>query len=751
MTEKVNINIGGLSCAACAKRVERALAKTAGVSVATVNYATEKAAISFDNKQTNLTALAQVVNKAGYKWLGAEAKDSAKEERALKLRVVVAAIFAAPLFYMVMGPKVGLPIPAVIDYMSLLRLVDASHDFEFLYTTALRDATTNAFVQLFLTIPLVIAGFNFYRRGFKALINFSPNMDSLVAVGTAAAIVYSFFSIYRILEGDAHAAHYLYFEIAGIILTLVLVGKMLELKNKNRAKQSIERLLKLTPQTAIRELAGGGEEEIALNLVQKGDILIVKSGEKVPVDGVITEGAAYIDEQMITGESIPVSKGQAAEVIGATINTDGYFKMRAGRVGEAMLINQIAKLVEDAQASRAPIEALADTVSKFFVPAVILMAIIAFGGWLLAGAPLTTALTIAVAVLVIACPCALGLATPMAIMMGSGRGAQLGLLIKGGEAFERAAKVNSVVFDKTGTITEGKPKLIKTLLINDNLTENEAVKLAASLEQGSSHPLALAFVTANQLGLYPLTNFATLSGLGVSGGIDDNHYLLGAKNLMFNNNIKLPESYEQLEAEGTLIFLAQNNLLAAVFVVRDVIKTESAAAMAQLAAMQINTIMLTGDNHTTAQLIAQQAGIKAVFAEVRPDGKGEKIKELKDSGRIVAMVGDGINDTIALAEAHVGIAVASGSDVALDEADIVLMKDNLQDVVKALRLSKATMRTIKQNLFWAFSYNIIGLPLAAGVFHIFGGPLLNPMFAAFAMAFSSLAVISNALRLKAFK
>jgi Cu+-exporting ATPase len=768
MKKQINIKIGKMTCASCVQHVKKALTRVDGVDDVVVNYVTEKASVSFDPDKTTPEKMAKAVDRAGYKWLGIIDDNSglssvhghagkhggmAHEGMAMggmamdsmmalsvdehRRSFITAMFFAVPLLYIAMGPMLGLPLPAFIDY-----------------NTNAQKAVLYAFIQFLLIIPIIFAGRSFFIMGGKSLLALAPGMDSLIMLGAGAAIFYSFYNLLLIMNGSWHQVHDLYFESAGIIITLILLGEFLEEGSRGRAKEAIQKLLTLSPQTAVR-LKDGREEEVALNEVVKGDILVVKAGSKVPVDGIITEGVGTLDESLITGESLPVTRKSDDNVIGGSLNTDGYFKMEARHVGSETLLSQIAKLVEAAQAEQAPIEDLANKVSAVFVPVVIAVSLIAGIAWYFVTQDLSFAVNILVAVLIVACPCALGLATPVAIMVGTGRGAQLGILIKGGETLERAGHITTIVFDKTGTITRGRPSLVSAVSVSSQVDKDELLHIAASLEQGSQHPLALALAEANTRPAYALSNFSNIVGYGVSGSVNGGSYILGAGDLMRQKNIdigSLTAQSEQLEHEGaTVIYLAQEDAILGFFGVKDTIKDDSNQAMRQLAAMNIKTVMLTGDNERTARSIAGQAGISTVFANIRPEEKSAKVKELKAGGEVVAMVGDGVNDTIALAAADVGIAVAAGSDVALEEADIVLMKNSLTDVARAVNLSKATLRNIKQNLFWAFSYNIIGIPLAAGLLKaLFGGPLLNPMFAAAAMSFSSILVVGNALRLNRF-
>jgi len=743
----VSIPIGGMTCAACASRIEKALGKAEGVSNVSVNFATEKATVEYDPQKIRLSAIKQIIEKAGYIALSIEKKTSVdedklrkeKEIRTLWRKFIISAIFAVPLLYLAMVPMISwlpFPIPGFLEPMHY----------------PLRYALT----QIALVIPVVIAGNRFYSVGFKALVKRSPNMDSLIAIGTTAAIVYSLYSTYQISTGNMHAVEGLYFETAGVIITLILLGKTLEAVSKGKTSEAIKKLMGLAPKTAI-VIQDGKEVEVPIDEVEIGDIILVKPGEKIPVDGEVIDGHTAIDESMLTGESIPVDKKAGDKVYAASINTNGTIRFKATKVGEDTALAQIIKLVEEAQGSKAPIAQMADIVSGYFVPVVVAVAVLAFAGWLIGGETPVFALKIFISVLVIACPCALGLATPTAIMVGTGKGAEYGILIKSGEALETTHKINTIVFDKTGTITEGKPEVTDIIAAN-GMERGRLLQIAASGEKGSEHPLGEAIVRRAEkenLQILEADNFKAIPGHGIEVTIEGVNVLIGNRKLMDERGVLLGElaiQSDRLADEGkTPMYVAVNNKISGIIAVADVVKASSAKAIKKLQSMGIEVAMITGDNRKTAEAIAKQVGIGRVLAEVLPQDKSNEVKKLQAEGRKVAMVGDGINDAPALAQADIGIAIGSGTDVAMESADIVLMKSDLMDVPAAIQLSKNTIRNIKENLFWAFGYNVAGIPIAAGILHLFGGPLLNPMFAAAAMSLSSVSVLTNALRLKRFK
>jgi Cu+-exporting ATPase len=731
--------VEGMTCSACASRVERVTKKLNGVQSSVVNLATEKLTINIDEDEIGYGEIKSDVDKAGYKLVKEEEKAEEKKKldasQLLLRRFIISLIFTIPLLIITMGHMLGMPLPHVIDSMI--------------------NPLNFALIQLVLTLPVMVTGYKFYLIGIKNLIKVSPNMDSLIAIGTLAASLYGIFGIYKIQMGETEYAMHLYFESAAVILTLITLGKYLEAVSKGRTSQAIKALMGLAPKTATI-IRNGTEITIPMEEVIVGDIVLVKPGEKLPVDGEIIEGNTSIDESMLTGESIPVEKSIGSSVIGASINKTGFIKYKATKVGKDTALAQIVKLVEEAQGSKAPIAKLADVISAYFVPTVIILAVIAAVAWLIAGETTVFSLTIFIAVLVIACPCALGLATPTAIMVGTGKGAENGVLIKGGEALETTHRIKTIVFDKTGTITEGKP--VVTDIIANGVSEDEILVLAASSEKGSEHPLGEAIVREaldKNLELKDIEEFNAIPGHGIEVKIEGKHILLGNKKLMIEKEIKidvLTKNSDRLATEGkTPMYVAIDGILRGIVAVADTVKPSSKNAIEALHNMGIKVAMITGDNKKTADAIANQVGIDIVLAEVLPEDKANEVKKLQGEDTKVAMVGDGINDAPALAQADVGIAIGSGTDVAIESADIVLMKSDLMDVITAIKLSKATIKNIKQNLFWAFGYNILGIPVAMGILHIFGGPLLSPMIAAAAMSLSSVSVLTNALRLRNFK
>jgi len=760
---KETIRVDNMTCAACAARVEQAAAKLPGVVHASVNFATERLTVEFDDTAISIEEIGAVLKKAGYGWsrirdmqtaLEEDRAKKARDAATLKRKTIIAIAFALPLLYVTMGHMLPAPFQAPLPgWMS-------PKNYPLVY----------AFVQIALTMPIVFVGRQFYRVGFRALWMRVPNMESLIAIGTSAALGYSFYVTYLIAAansmGDHEAAHHLamqlYFESAGVIIALILLGKTLEAISKGRTSEALKKLMDLAPKTALvlREIGSEAVEvEVAIDEVMVGDYVVVKPGAKIPVDGEVIEGVSAVDESMLTGESMPVDKTVGAPVYAASLNANGRLVVQATSIGADTALAQIIKLVEDAQESKAPIAAMADVVSRYFVPTVIAVAIVAALAWLAAGASVGFALTILVSALIIACPCALGLATPTAIMVGTGRGAQHGILIKGGEPLEAAHKIQTVVLDKTGTITAGRPEVTDVEVTSDAITHDELIAYVAGIERGSEHPLASAIVQyADERGIACKTidAFEAVIGHGIAGECGTHRVLVGNRKLMAAQGIDLDDDArtraDELAEQGkTAVFVALAGVLAGIIAIADVVKPTSAQAVTRLKQMGIEVAMMTGDDTRTAHAIAAQVGIEEVMAEVLPGDKAAQVAQLQEAGQCVAMVGDGINDAPALVQADVGIAIGTGTDVAIESADIVLINNDLMDVATAINLSKRTIRTIKQNLFWAFAYNTAGIPVACGVLYLFGGPLLDPMFAAFAMSFSSISVLANTLRLRSFK
>lgn len=743
------LKISGMTCAACSARIEKVVSKIEGVESVTVNLTTEKLSAYIDEEVADVQKIKAAVERAGFGWSelkeGSQQadEDRQKKEREINLlwkKFIVSAVFSLPLLYISMG--------SMLSFLSFLPIPE--------YLEPMNYPLNFALVQILLTIPVLIAGNRFYVVGFRAIRMKSPNMDSLIAMGTTAALIYSLYSTWQIYQGNMGFVEGLYFETAGVIITLILLGKSMEAVSKGRTSEAIKKLMGLAPKTAT-VIKNGKEIEISIDDVEENDIVLVKPGAKIPVDGEITEGFTSVDESMLTGESMPVDKKVGDSVFAATINKNGLIRFRATKVGDNTALAQIIKLIEDAQQSKAPIAQMADIVSGYFVPTVFVIAIASFALWMLSGETLSFSLTIFVSVLVIACPCALGLATPTAIMVGTGKGAENGILIKGGEALETTHKINTIIFDKTGTITEGKPT-VTDIITTGTVDSDSLLQITASAEKGSEHPLGEAIVKSAEdkgLELYQIEHFESITGQGINATIQGKQLLIGNIRLMQEMDIAVEavlKDADTLAAQGkTPMYIALDRKLAGIIAVADVVKPGSAKAVKKLMEMGIEVAMITGDNRRTAEAIAKQVGITRVLSEVLPQDKSGEVKKLQQEGRRVAMVGDGINDAPALVQSDIGIAIGSGTDVAMESADIVLMHSDLMDVVTAIQLSKSTIRNIKQNLFWAFAYNVAGIPLAAGVLHIFGGPLLNPIFAAAAMSLSSVSVLSNALRLRRFK
>ncbi len=738
LDETVSLQIEGMTCSACAISVEKALKGVYGVSDVSVNLVTEKATFRVDNKKVKYSQIKKAIDNAGYKVIDNQKNEIEKQQKKSKImhiKLIMATSFAVLLLYISMGPMISLPIPSIIR-------VD-------LYPLRY------AFIQLLLTLPIIGAGYQFYTSGFKKIFLLKPNMDSLIAIGTSAAFLYSLYGFAMIYLGKMHFVHNLYFESTGVIIALVMLGKHLEAKSKRRTSDAIHKLMNLTPKTAV-VIRNNKELVIPIEEVIVGDLILIKPGTKIPVDGIVEEGESAIDESMLTGESLPIDKQVQSNVIGGTINKNGFLKVRAQKVGKDTVIAQIIKLVEEAQASKAPIAKLADAISGIFVPIVMGIALLSFVIWLFVSKDFSFSLTILISVLVIACPCALGLATPTAIMVGTGKGAEMGILIKGGEALEITHKITHIVFDKTGTITMGKPVVTKIDTINEDASI--VLQFAASSEKASEHPLALAMIseaTKRSLPLLKLDDFLAIPGQGIKTMILGDEILVG--NYKFVSQIpnvnEFLDYYEQNSNQGmTSIFVCKNKNVIGIIAVADAIKETSKEAITKIKKLGIVPIMVTGDNEKTGKSIAKQVGIEEVRAEVSPEGKSKEIEKLQRENKVVAMVGDGINDALALTQANVGIAIGSGSDIAIESADIILINGDLNQVVSAIFLSKKTIRNIKQNLFWAFAYNTAGIPVAAGLLFAFGWEiLLNPMIAALAMSLSSVSVVTNALRLRWFK
>ena len=749
---KQKFDVTGMTCSACSAHVEKSVSKLEGVRCVNVNLLQNSMVVEYDDNALGTTDIIHAVESGGY---GASVQGetktqetpknvAAEEMHHMKRRLIASFCFLIPLFYISMGHMMGAPLPAIL-------LGD-------------ENVMIFALTQLFLTIPVLIINKKYFVVGFKALWNKAPNMDSLIALGSAASVVYSVFAIYSMAyamgHGDLMTAHHygmeLYFESAAMILTLITVGKYMETRSKGKTSEAISKLMDLAPKTAT-VLRGGVEQEIPVEEVVTGDTIIVKPGQRIPVDGKIIEGFSAVDESAITGESIPVEKQVGDTVIGATVNKSGYFRMTATRVGKDTTLSQIIALVEEAGASKAPIAKLADKVSGVFVPVVITIAVLAAVIWFVAGnQPFSFALSIGIAVLVISCPCALGLATPTAIMVGTGKGAEYGILVKSAESLEIAHQVQTVVLDKTGTLTEGKP-VVTDVVLAKGILRNRLLKQAAAVEALSEHPLAeaiVAYAKEKEVAFEKAENLTATAGQGVEADVAGKHILAGNLKMMQERGLQLGEweakAVELAEAGKTPLFFVENETFLGIVALADTLKPTSKAAVDAFHQMGIEVVMLTGDNKRTAEAIARELDIQ-VIAEVLPQDKEREVRRLQEQGKKVAMIGDGINDAPALMRADVGVAIGAGTDVAMESADIILMKSDLMDAVTAIELSHATIRNIKENLFWAFFYNACGIPLAAGVFYPFLEWKLNPMFAAAAMSFSSAFVVGNALRLRLFR
>lgn len=740
--KEVIIGIGGMSCVGCANGIEKELIKNDGIEKIEVNFSTEKAKIVY-NDNIRLSAIKNKIEDMGFKILeeNVEEKESFKEKeiKTMIRKLIFSSIFGIPLLFIAMAPMIkGLDklVPNIIN-MNI-------------------NPLNYAIIQLILTIPIIIIGHKFYTTGFKLFFKGRPNMDSLIAISTTAAFLYSLYNTINIIYGNIHLVHSLYYETVVMIIVLILLGKYLETISKSKTSDAIKKLMGLVPKYAI-VLNNGKEEKVLIDEVLVGDIVITKPGEKIAVDGIVIEGETYIDESMLTGESIPVKKLKDSQVFAGSINKNGYIKFKVTKTSKNTTLANIIKIVEDAQTTKAPIAKIADIVSGYFVPIVCIIAFVTSLLWFILSKDLEFALKIFVSVLVIACPCALGLATPTAIMVGTGKGAENGILIKSGEALETAYKLDTIILDKTGTITEGKP--IVTDIICNNIEKDELLRIVASAEKMSEHPLGDAIVKEalkENIDLYEnIEEFEVKIGFGIKAKVNNKSVFIGNKKLLDSFNINLldmEKKFIDLANQGkTPIYIALDNEIKGIIAVADPIKENSKEAIEKLSNMGLGIFMITGDNKKTADVIANQLNIKNVFAEVLPIDKANYVENLKNSGKKVAMVGDGINDAPALAKSDLGIAIGSGTDIAIESADVVLIKNDLNGVYNAIKLSKKTIVNIKQNLFWAFIYNIIGIPVACGVLYIFGGPLLNPMIGAMAMSLSSLSVLLNALRLRNFK
>ncbi len=729
--------IEGMHCASCSTKLEKALAKLPGIYEVSVNLTTSKLVYKTDNNNKDVYTK---IKELGFQYHKVEQivefeDNKNKEKNKLLNNFIISSVFTIPLLYISMGSMVGLPLPHIID---------------------INDNTLNfALIQLLLTIPVLFYGRRFYIVGFKSLINRSPNMDTLIAIGTGCAFLYSLYATWMI-PSNMHMAHSLYYESAVVIITLIQLGKYFEANSKAKTSEAIKKLIDMSPDMAV-VIKDNQEIVVPIEEVDVGDIILVKAGQKIPVDGIIVEGSASVDESMLTGESMPVEKGINDQLFGASMLLSGYIKIRCTKVGEDTVLSKIINLVEQAQGNKAPIAHIGDVVSYYFVPVVMAIAAISFMIWYIVNGSFVFSMTIAISVLVIACPCALGLATPTAIMVATGVGAKHGVLFKGGQVLEITNQIQTVVLDKTGTITQGKPE-VTNILTYSKYTKDMILEIVASGEVVSEHPLAKAIVSYaknNNLEIKNIDNYQTYVGKGISYNYEGMEVSVGNKLLVEGDTTisdDIQKGIDTLLNEGkTVIYVTINKEIASTIAIGDKIKESSIEAIKQLHKDGKEVVMLTGDNEITAKAIGKQVGIDHVVYEVLPEDKANKIKELQDTGKFVAMVGDGINDAPALSQANVAFAIGNGSDIAVECGDIILMKNDLRDVSLAINLSKRTMRTIKQNLFWAFIYNVAGIPLAAGIIYAFGGPLLNPMFGGAAMSLSSVSVVLNALRLKSFK
>jgi Cu+-exporting ATPase len=742
--------IEGMTCAACAQRIEITVNKLSGIKQAAVNFANERLFVEYDNSKLSAVNIKEAVKKIGYEAneysdskIDKAGNKSVNEITALRIRLIISAFFAFPLLYIAMSPMITFP-----NNRAIINLPFS----EQIHHLMNNDPLIYAIIQLLLTIPVIIIGYKFYTVGFISLFHKSPNMDSLIAIGTTSAVLYSVYNVWQIFNGNFELIESLYFESAGVIITLVFLGRMLEAAAKGKTSEAIKKLMELAPNRAII-IKDGIETEISIDELITGDIIIVKPGARIPADGSVINGSTFIDESMLTGESMSVEKKTGDTVYAATINTTGIIQFKAEKIGGDTVLAQIIKLVENAQSKKAPISKTADIVSGYFVPVVCVIALLGGIVWFfITKGDIEFSLKVFISVLVIACPCALGLATPTAIMVGTGKGAENGILFKNGEVLEITHKINMIVFDKTGTITEGKP-IVTDIITAEGIDQNYLLQVTASAEKCSEHQIGQAIINETKdrkIEVLNTKSFKSFTGLGIEAVINDHIVLIGNNKLMNEKGIKyskLEAEYERLACEGkTPMYIAigsepSNSVCAGIIAVADVVKETSKAAIKILHDMGIKTAMITGDNHKTAKIIANHVGIDYVLSEVLPQDKANEVKKLQDSGLLVAMTGDGINDAPALVQANAGIAIGNGTDIAIESADIVLIHSDLMDVPAAINLSRATIKNIKQNLVWAFGYNILGIPIAA-----IG--LLNPMIAAAAMCFSSVSLLLNVLRLK---
>ncbi|MBF0442138.1 MAG: copper-translocating P-type ATPase [Oligoflexales bacterium] len=740
MPAKITMEIEGMNCNSCAARIEHGLKKVAGINDIQVNLLTKKAVATFDPSVIDSPDIIREIGRIGY--MASIVSDETKrpvikknEMIYYRNRLIAAAAFGIPLFLIAMGHMIGIPMPDILSGHANPRFFAA--------------------LQIILVIPVIIAGFSFYSSGFSALLNLAPNMDSLIAIGTASAFIYSVWNTLGIYAGESHLVDQLYYETSATIIILILFGRFLENLSKGRASAAIGKLSELRPNEAILIKEEGRTEVIDLSKVRPGDVLLVRAGDRIPTDGEVARGESYVDESMITGEPVPVKKFPGARLTGATINQNGTLEMVATRVGSDTVLSQIIKMVEQAQGKKAPIARLADVISLYFVPLVIAVAVVSAALWLLAGSGFVFSMKVFVAVLVIACPCALGLSTPTAIMVATGKGASLGILYKGGDILEQTCRIDTVVFDKTGTLTEGRPSLAEVVMLGGS-DERTVLGLAASVEQGASHPIAAAIVKGVRdrgIEIDPAPQIETHPGMGVVASAGAHAVAIGNLSLLRHLKVRdsdLPEALPLARRGMSITYVVMDGEIAALLGIRDMIRDDAAQTVCALTEMGIRTVLLSGDGRDAASEVAARVGIKEAVAEVLPQDKAACIEKLRKEGKIVAMVGDGINDAPALAAADIGISVGSGTDVAIETSDIVLMQGSLFQIVTAIRLSRAALKNIKQNLFWALFYNSAGIPVAAGLLKLFGGPMLNPMIAALAMAMSSVSVVGNALRLRRF-